>query len=85
MGAGLGSSASICVSVVGALHAIAKLSASSCHGSHRHNKNDFLKLDETDLELINKWAFKGETIIHGRPCGIDNTVSTFGMHALSFP
>lgn len=80
MSAGLGSSASFCVALVGALYAMSKLASPSHHGSYKHIDNgvDGSKLDEDDLELINKWAFKGETIIHGRPSGIDNTVSTYG-------
>lgn len=81
MGAGLGSSASFCVSLVAALLAMAKMSATTSHESCVHASNngvDHLKIDETGLDLVNKWAFKGETIIHGRPSGIDNTVSTFG-------
>uniref|UniRef100_A0A8P0P2A2 Mevalonate kinase n=1 Tax=Canis lupus familiaris TaxID=9615 RepID=A0A8P0P2A2_CANLF len=31
-----------------------------------------------DLELINKWAFQGERMIHGNPSGVDNTISTWG-------
>nr|AFJ93086.1 mevalonate kinase [Bacopa monnieri] len=72
LGSGLGSSAAFCVSLSAALLAL----------------SDSVKLDfsnqgwqmfaETELELVNKWAFEGEKIIHGKPSGIDNTVSTYG-------
>ncbi|MCO5558402.1 hypothetical protein L7F22_011983 [Adiantum nelumboides] len=81
MGGGLGSSASFCVSLVAALLAMAKTSASHTHETHAHasdNGVDPLKIDETGLDLVNNWAYKGEIIIHGIPSGIDDAISTFG-------
>ncbi|KAL4353587.1 hypothetical protein GQ457_06G023840 [Hibiscus cannabinus] len=71
VGAGLGSSAAYCVALSAALLAL----------------SDSAKLDvsqkgwftfKSEAELVNKWAFEGEKIIHGRPSGVDNSVSTFG-------
>ena len=73
LGSGLGSSAAFCVALSAALLAL----------------SDSVKLDfghqgwqifgDSELDLVNKWAFEGEKIIHGKPSGIDNTVSTYGM------
>ncbi|KAJ4771129.1 Mevalonate kinase [Rhynchospora pubera] len=73
MGSGLGSSASFCVALSGALIAL-----SEGFSLKTKEKKDQFSFRKNDLELISKWAFEGEKIIHGKPSGIDNTVSTFG-------
>ena len=72
IGSGLGSSASLSVSVVSSLLVI-------CGFISKEQKN----WTEDDLKEINNYAYEGEKIVHGQPSGIDNTVSTFG-HFLSF-
>nr|QLI42757.1 mevalonate kinase nuclear [Nigella sativa] len=72
LGSGLGSSASFCVSLSAALLAL------SDGVTMDMSQKGWLSFREEDLELVNKWAFEGEKIIHGKPSGIDNTVSTFG-------
>uniref|UniRef100_A0A5B7ABN9 Mevalonate kinase n=1 Tax=Davidia involucrata TaxID=16924 RepID=A0A5B7ABN9_DAVIN len=72
LGSGLGSSAALCVSLSAALLALSdpvKLDL---------GHQGWLTFGESELELVNKWAFEGEKIIHGKPSGIDNTVSTYG-------
>ncbi|KAF7805129.1 mevalonate kinase [Senna tora] len=77
LGSGLGSSAAFCVALTAAL--LAFTDSVSLDVSLR----GWLSFGEKELELINKWAFEGEKIIHGKPSGIDNTVSTYG-HMISF-
>lgn len=72
LGSGLGSSAAFCVSLSGALLA---LSDSTKVDS---SQEGWVTFGEKEQQLANKWAFEGEKIIHGKPSGIDNTVSTFG-------
>ena len=75
IGAGLGSSASICVCLSAALlKQIHVLSGPHCDQPE----------EEVDLQLdrINKWAFVGELCIHGNPSGVDNTVATRGKAVL---
>lgn len=73
LSSGLGSSAAFCVALSAALLGFS--SSVSLDVSHQ----GWLNFAENELELVNKWAFEGEKIIHGKPSGIDNTVSTFGM------
>jgi mevalonate kinase len=72
LGSGLGSSAAICVSLSAAFVAL------SDSVNLERSQKGWLMFGEDELELVNKWAFEGERIIHGRPSGIDNTVSTYG-------
>ena len=62
VGAGLGSSAALCVASSAALLRITDGISAKC--------------DDADLQLVNNWAFCGETLLHGTPSGVDNTVST---------
>ncbi|XP_022150767.1 mevalonate kinase [Momordica charantia] len=72
LGSGLGSSAAFCVAVSAALLPL----SGSVNVDREHRGWKVYEQDE--LELLNKWAFEGEKIIHGKPSGIDNTVSTYG-------
>lgn len=72
LGSGLGSSAALCVAFSAALLALSD--SSKLDFSHK----GWQIFGDSELELVNKWAFEGEKIIHGRPSGIDNTVSTYG-------
>jgi len=75
IGAGLGSSASICVCMSAAL--LKQIHVLS--GPHHDQPEEEV---ETQLERINRWAFVGELCIHGNPSGVDNTVSTRGKAVL---
>ncbi|KAL9320290.1 hypothetical protein ACSQ67_012129 [Phaseolus vulgaris] len=72
LGSGLGSSAAFCVALASAL--LACTDSVSLDLNHQ----GWRSFEEKDLELVNKWAFEGEKIIHGKPSGIDNTVSAYG-------
>ncbi|KAI3647556.1 hypothetical protein MP228_007777 [Amoeboaphelidium protococcarum] len=67
VGAGLGSSASYSACIAASL---------LLHYNHLDKDTDLRSTDS--LNLINKYAFIAECVIHGNPSGIDNTVCVFG-------
>ncbi|KAL1985239.1 hypothetical protein VTN96DRAFT_8155 [Rasamsonia emersonii] len=75
IGAGLGSSASVCVCLSTAL----LLQIRTLAGPHPDQPPDEA---EVQIERINRWAFVGELCIHGNPSGVDNTVSSGGKAVL---
>ncbi|CAK8544675.1 unnamed protein product [Lathyrus sativus] len=72
LGSGLGSSAAFCVALAAALLSVTDSVSVDVAQQGWHT------FGEKELDLVNKWAFEGEKIIHGKPSGIDNTVSTYG-------
>ncbi|XP_057183676.1 mevalonate kinase isoform X1 [Triplophysa rosa] len=72
-GAGLGSSAAYNVCLAAAL-----LSARGIIPSPLTPQQDSARWSKEEMELINRWAFMGEKIIHGNPSGVDNAVGTWG-------
>ncbi|KAK0609324.1 GHMP kinase [Bombardia bombarda] len=76
VGAGLGSSASVCVCLSTAL----LLQTRALSGPHAdHQQQQPPEEAKMQIERVNAWAFVGELCIHGRrPSGVDNTVSAYG-------
>jgi len=76
--AGLGSSAAFATCLVTSL--LIGFGHISLFPQHQRADGDALQLTDADLKLINGWAFTVEKIIHGRPSGVDNSVSTYGQN-----
>ncbi|XP_066465925.1 mevalonate kinase [Tiliqua scincoides] len=72
-GAGLGSSAAYSVCLAGAL-----LSGCGVIRYPLEEGQSVARWTEEELDLINRWAFRGEQVIHGNPSGVDNAVATWG-------
>ncbi|EFY84914.1 reverse transcriptase, putative [Metarhizium acridum CQMa 102] len=71
IGAGLGSSASVCVCLSAAL----LLQIRTLAGPHPDQPAEEAQVQ---IERISRWAFVGELCIHGDPSGVDNAVSAGG-------
>ena len=80
IGAGLGSSAAFSVA----------LSAACCSVRLHllfptipvHQDSAFSVPNSEQLEIINRWAYSAEVLLHGSPSGLDNTTSCFGGYVL---
>eukprot|EP01029_Cantina_marsupialis_P029958 TRINITY_DN787_c0_g1_i3.p1 TRINITY_DN787_c0_g1~~TRINITY_DN787_c0_g1_i3.p1 ORF type:complete len:371 (-),score=84.55 TRINITY_DN787_c0_g1_i3:108-1220(-) len=70
---GLGSSAALAVSLCSCL---LKLKQKMTHNTESKSKSE--SFDIIDLNEINQFALKLESLFHGSASGIDNTTSTFG-------
>ena len=78
VGAGLGSSASYCTVLATAMLITSGVFEPSSVARSEALSNDRKTSRDECLRMISDWAYKAEMIIHGKPSGIDNTVSTFG-------
>ncbi|EFA05256.2 mevalonate kinase [Tribolium castaneum] len=81
VGAGTGSSASFAVAIAAfLLHfvKVKKFKSKNLYKSLDLNVDNLQNFDTTELDLVSKWAFQSERIIHGTPSGVDNTICTFG-------
>ncbi|CAG8551274.1 4764_t:CDS:2 [Ambispora gerdemannii] len=77
VGAGLGSSASYSVCLAtGLLLSFGFIDISNANENHSIDTGLFSSFS-SNAELINHWAFQAETVLHGTPSGVDNTVATF--------
>ncbi|KAG9289829.1 hypothetical protein G9A89_015409 [Geosiphon pyriformis] len=80
VGAGLGSSASYSVCLATGLLLLLGYIKVDHADDNSENIDTLLSssFPSHARELINRWAFQAEKVIHGTPSGIDNTVATFG-------
>lgn len=79
VGAGLGSSASFSVCLAASLLYLFDIFPQKPVA----DADEKLKFTQDNFELINKWAFIAEKVIHINPSGLDNTVSCFGSLLLN--
>ncbi len=86
LGAGLGSSAAFSVAASAALYKLAlslggqsnDKNTKSTVGQNNNGNKELKQPAKEYLDVINTLAFYSETLIHGTPSGIDNTVSCYG-------
>lgn len=75
VGAGLGSSASFAICLAAAFYSFCQLDKNSNFPNEYSTNIEVMKSSQ---DIISKWAFCSERIIHGNPSGLDNTICTYG-------
>ena len=68
IGAGLGSSAAFAVCLAGGMLRVQDMLAGRGEAA----------IDAARADIVNRWAFLAEVVVHGQPSGVDNTVATYG-------
>ena len=82
VGAGLGSSASYSVCLAtGLLLVLGHITIPNYNEKIRDSN---VSGSSSPMNLINRWAFQAERIIHGTPSGIDNAVATYGKYSIIY-
>lgn len=75
VGAGLGSSASFAICLSAAFYTFCQIEQNLNFPKEFNTNSEVMKNSQ---EIISKWAFCSERIMHGNPSGLDNTICTFG-------
>ena len=85
IGAGLGSSAAFSVALSAACCSLRNQILYPLEGIISDSSSSETKAvvpNLHQLEIINRWAFAAEVLLHGSPSGLDNTTSCFGGFVL---
>lgn len=77
LSAGTGSSASCLVSVAALFLRYVHIKTGMLKNGFKPPSKD-ATFDPKDLDLISRWAYCAERIVHGTPSGVDNTICTYG-------
>lgn len=79
VGSGLGSSAAFCVATAAALlEAKRSENGGAVRTTDSPQEIGNRPVAREEAEIVNRWAFAAEVLMHGHPSGLDNSMSVFG-------